>query len=29
MQAILLCKRASKLSDLLDYDPTPDTTMVC
>jgi hypothetical protein len=29
MQAVLLCKRASKSSDSLDYDPTADTTMVC
>jgi hypothetical protein len=29
MQAVLLCKRASKPSDSLDYDPTTDTTMVC
>jgi hypothetical protein len=32
MQTVLLCKRASKPSDLLDYDPTTpttDTTMVC
>jgi hypothetical protein len=29
MQAVLLYKRASKLSDPLDYDPTTDTTMVC
>jgi hypothetical protein len=29
MQAVLLCKRASKLSDPLDYDPTTDTTIVC
>jgi hypothetical protein len=29
MQAVLLCKRASKPSDPLDYDPTTDTTMVC
>jgi hypothetical protein len=24
-----VCKRASKPSGLLDYDPTTDTTMVC
>jgi hypothetical protein len=29
MQAILLCKRATKPSDILDYDPTTDTTIVC
>jgi hypothetical protein len=29
MQAVLLCKRARKSSDLLDYDPTIDTIMVC
>jgi hypothetical protein len=29
MQAVLLCKRASKPSDPLDYDPTTDTIMVC
>jgi hypothetical protein len=29
MQAVLLCKRASKPSNPLDYDPTTDTTMVC
>jgi hypothetical protein len=29
MQAVLLCKRANKPSDTLDYDPTTDTTIVC
>jgi hypothetical protein len=29
MQAVLLCKRASKLSDPLYYDPTTDTKKVC
>jgi hypothetical protein len=29
MQAVLLCKRANKPSDPLDYDPTIDTTMIC
>jgi hypothetical protein len=27
MQAVLLCKRASKPYDPLDYDPITDTTM--
>jgi hypothetical protein len=29
MQAVLLCKRASKSSDSLDYDLTTDTIMIC
>jgi hypothetical protein len=29
MQAVRLCKRGSKSSDLLDYDPTADTTIIC
>jgi hypothetical protein len=29
MQIVFLCKRASKPSDPLDYDPIIDTTMVC
>jgi hypothetical protein len=29
LQTVLLCKRASKPYDPLDYDPTTDTTMVC
>jgi hypothetical protein len=29
MQAVVLCKRASKPFDPLDYDSTTDTTMVC
>jgi hypothetical protein len=29
MQTVLVCKRASKLSDPLNYDPTTDTTMIC
>jgi hypothetical protein len=28
MQAVLLCKRANKPSDPLDYDPTTYTIMV-
>ncbi|AQK65118.1 Casein kinase 1-like protein 6 [Zea mays] len=28
MQAVIICKRASKSSDLFDYDLTIDTTMV-
>jgi hypothetical protein len=29
MQAVLICKRASKPSGPLDYDPNTDTTIVC
>jgi hypothetical protein len=29
MQAVLLCKRASKPSGPLNYDSTTNTTMVC
>jgi hypothetical protein len=29
MQTVILCKRASKPSDTLYYDPTTDTIMVC
>jgi hypothetical protein len=28
-EAVILCKRANKPSNPLDYNPTTDTTMIC